>query len=147
MVWDNQGHVSAWSATDSLQTELLDWKGAAWIAYAKLPDTSLLTPGGKGLKKGERVPNDVLPLFRKTFILKGPVKKATAFVCGLGQFELSVNGEKAGDHFLDPVGRALIKRPICAPRYNPSFASREKCIGYSPGQRLFCIRLRSAITN
>ena len=24
------------------------------------------------------------------------------FICGLGQFELSVNGNKIGDHFLDP---------------------------------------------
>ena len=115
MVWDNQGHVSAWSATDSLQTELVDWKGAAWIAYAKLSDTSLLIPGGKRLKKGERVPNDVLPLFRKTFVVKGPVKKATAFVCGLGQFEFSVNGTKAGDHFLDPGWTRFDKEALYVP--------------------------------
>jgi hypothetical protein len=25
------------------------------------------------------------------------------FICGLGQFELSMNGKKIGDHFLDPA--------------------------------------------
>ncbi len=44
-----------------------------------------------------------LPLLRKTFALPDKtVKLAVANVCGLGQFELYVNGAKAGDRFLDP---------------------------------------------
>lgn len=26
-----------------------------------------------------------------------------AYICGLGQFEMFLNGEKVGDHFLDPA--------------------------------------------
>jgi alpha-L-rhamnosidase len=105
MVWDNQGRQSAWSPVATWQMGLLkpaDWKGAAWIAYEALPDTAKLIPGGKKPGKGERVPRDILPLFRKAFTVRGPVKKATAYISGLGQFELSINGEKTGDHFLDP---------------------------------------------
>ena len=29
------------------------------------------------------------------------IKKAVAYICGLGHFDLFVNGEKVGDHFLD----------------------------------------------
>ena len=39
---------------------------------------------------------------RKTIEIKKPLKKATAKVCGLGQFEFHLNGRKVGDHELDP---------------------------------------------
>lgn len=39
---------------------------------------------------------------RKLFRIRKNIKKATASVCGLGQFEFHVNGEKIGDHELDP---------------------------------------------
>lgn len=40
---------------------------------------------------------------RKEFILVKAVKKATAKVCGLGQFNFYINGKKVGDHELDPA--------------------------------------------
>lgn len=39
---------------------------------------------------------------RKVICIRGKIKKATASVCGLGQFVFHVNGEKIGDHELDP---------------------------------------------
>jgi hypothetical protein len=39
---------------------------------------------------------------RKEFILEQPVQKARLYASGLGQFILSVNGRKTGDHVLDP---------------------------------------------
>ena len=49
-----------------------------------------------------RVGSDVMPVFRKEFAVEQkPVKRAMAFVCGLGHFELSVNGAKAGDNVID----------------------------------------------
>jgi hypothetical protein len=39
---------------------------------------------------------------RKEFEVAGAVKKAKAFVSGLGQFIFSMNGKKAGDHVMDP---------------------------------------------
>ncbi|WP_205573297.1 alpha-L-rhamnosidase N-terminal domain-containing protein [Flavisolibacter nicotianae] len=43
-----------------------------------------------------------MPLFRKTISLQKPLEKATVFISGLGHIEMSVNGKKIGDHFLDP---------------------------------------------
>ena len=49
---------------------------------------------------GQGVP---LPIFRKSFVVKdAPVSNAHVVVCGLGHFELSINGTRVGDHFLDP---------------------------------------------
>ena len=42
-------------------------------------------------------------LLRKEFSVNKNVRQATAYICGLGQFELSLNGAKVGDHQLDPA--------------------------------------------
>ncbi len=66
MVWDNQRHVSLWSNVAQWQMGLLnssDWKGAKWIAYASLPDSSRIVPflENRGPKK--------LPPFNDVFTL------------------------------------------------------------------------------
>lgn len=104
-VWNNKKQ-SSWSARNSWQMGLLsvaDWKGAKWIAYEAMPDSLRIVPAehGKGDAKWMNV-KDTLPLFRKTILIPKPVRAATAFICGLGHFELSINGKKVGNHFLDP---------------------------------------------
>ncbi len=103
MIWDNNNKSSAWSDPASFSMGLLspaDWKGAKWIAYEKLPD-SLITPLPTDKKVDKITTNNVLPLLRKDFSVKKKLKRATAFVAGPGHFELSINGKKVGDHFLD----------------------------------------------
>ena len=39
---------------------------------------------------------------RKEFVLEKKIRRATAYVCGLGQYELRLNGGKVGDSVLDP---------------------------------------------
>ncbi len=107
MVWDNKGNSSPYSDISFWQMGLpdkADWQGATWIAFQELPDSSVIVPfaHGNGQKAwGDRP--DVLPQFRKTFEIRKQLKSATVFISGLGQFELSVNGQKTGDHFLDPA--------------------------------------------
>lgn len=106
MVWNNRNTSSAWSHPASWQMGLLnkaDWKNARWIGYEEIQDTAIIAPhvhgGGKKTWGARR---NVLPLLRKSFTVSKPIKKATAFICGLGHFELYINGQKTGDHFLDP---------------------------------------------
>ena len=104
--WDNHGNVSPWSKPARWQMGLVsgaDWKGAQWIGYDALPDSQIVVPAitdpdDKRWTSG----NDVLPLLRREFVLSKPVSSATAFITGLGQFDFHLNGEKVGDHFLDP---------------------------------------------
>jgi len=105
-VWDNKGHASPYSEIASWQMGLLtkaDWKNAQWTAYDVLPDSNKIIPAvhGNGDASWGSGKN-VLPLFRKAFTIHNHVKQATVFISGLGHFELSVNGRKTGDHFLDP---------------------------------------------
>jgi hypothetical protein len=86
-VWDARGAPSAWSAPAAWSMGILaasEWQ-AQWIGWRPRQ--------GSG---------DPLPVFRKQFSLPRPVSRAVASICGLGFFELRVNGAKVGDHVLDP---------------------------------------------
>jgi alpha-L-rhamnosidase len=107
-LWDNNDNPSEWSTSASFITGLFaraDWSDAKWIGYEEIPDSLLLVPGvhGNGNSLGEVAKKrTVIPYFRKEFSLDKKIARALVFVSGLGQYELYVNGEKAGDRFLSP---------------------------------------------
>jgi len=86
-VKNNRGEVAQLQTPASFTTGVLkpnDWH-AKWITM-------------------DRTDKDPLPIFRKSFEMD-PTKKvehAVVHICGLGHFELNLNGEKVGDHFIDP---------------------------------------------
>jgi alpha-L-rhamnosidase len=85
-VWDNQGRLSAWSAPATWSMGLLnpsDWQGQ-WIGAS--------THEQDGYAILLRLP---------TTLAQRPAL-ATAYVCGLGYYELYLNGKRVGDHVLDP---------------------------------------------
>lgn len=104
------GKMSPWSAVARFSTALFspqDWSGAQWIAMEVQPDAQRIVPGHEYNKLkpiGDRkTALNVLPQFRKKIQVHKPVKRAMAYVAGLGQFDFFINGEKVGDHFLDPA--------------------------------------------
>lgn len=148
MVWDNHRQQSSYSGAAYWQMGLLhhkDWAGAKWIAYEVLPDSNMIVPHAhqKGKKEwGAR--DNVLPLFRKNISIKKTIKNATAFICGLGHFEISINGKKTGDHFLDPGWTQYSKHAqYVAFDVKPQLTKGHNTIGvilgngfyYIPGQR------------
>ncbi|MBS1598067.1 MAG: family 78 glycoside hydrolase catalytic domain [Bacteroidetes bacterium] len=46
--------------------------------------------------------DDRMPLFRREFVAKKLVSSARLYICGLGYYEAYLNGNKIGDHVLDP---------------------------------------------
>jgi alpha-L-rhamnosidase len=86
-VWDDKGRPSPWSAPSAFETALLDssrWK-ALWIC-ADASDT---------------VKNRV-PVFGRNFAVKKAVRRARAYVSGLGIFDLRLNGQPVTDNVLEP---------------------------------------------
>jgi alpha-L-rhamnosidase len=84
-VWDKDGKVSPWSEPASWTMGLLekaDWQ-AKWIT-------------------ANRTDKDPLPIFRKSFRLDKPVRRAVIHICGLGHYELRLNGRRVGDYQMDP---------------------------------------------
>ncbi|MGD8777378.1 MAG: family 78 glycoside hydrolase catalytic domain [Ignavibacteria bacterium] len=55
---------------------------------------------------------DPSPLFRKQFGVEKEIKNAGLSVCGLGYYEVFLNGEKIGDHVLDPAWTNFEQRAI-----------------------------------
>ncbi|MEZ5106348.1 MAG: family 78 glycoside hydrolase catalytic domain [Draconibacterium sp.] len=81
------------------------WEKAKWIAYEQLADSIKVVPAvhGTGDKLGNKcVKRSIVPMFRKEFTLNREIKKATINICGLGHYELYLNGDKTGDRFLSP---------------------------------------------
>ncbi|MDR0724968.1 MAG: glycoside hydrolase family 78 protein [Prevotellaceae bacterium] len=108
--WNRKNQPSEWSEIQTFTmglTDAKDWGNAIWIALEKDRKEEYTVPARldfKNIRKtmGERsIGFYKLPQLRKTFTLQKPVKRAVAFVAGLGHFELFLNGEKVGNHFLD----------------------------------------------
>ncbi len=72
---------------------------ATWITA---PDTAVAPPA--------------LPLFRRCFTLDRPIARASIQICGLGHFELRVNGRKIGDDCLEPAWSDYRKTVYCVTR-------------------------------
>lgn len=107
MVWDGIGIASLWSEMSSWQMGLLDkddWKSASWIGFKNLPDTlqTSIAPESEQKMANKAIERDVIPLFRKEFVLKNGISNATLFISGLGQYEAKINGKKIGEGSLTP---------------------------------------------
>ena len=50
----------------------------------------------------ERSDQDPLPIFRRKLKITQPVAQATLHICGLGQYELYLNGQRVGNREMDP---------------------------------------------
>jgi alpha-L-rhamnosidase len=83
-VRDQSGAVSGWSDVAQFTVGLLaasDW-GGQWI--------------GAGATTGP------LPIFRREFSVNQAVSRAVLAICGLGQYEVRVNGSNASDAVMEP---------------------------------------------
>jgi alpha-L-rhamnosidase len=91
MAWDANDQAGEWSEPHFWEMALLDpndWN-AKWVACSNEEHTP--------------PPLEPAPMFRREFSVKQNVKRARAYITGLGYFEMTLNGEKVGDHELDPV--------------------------------------------
>lgn len=101
MIWDEEGNPTDWSDAASWTMGLLDsadWQ-AKWIGQRvdTTPDSTTITSA---------------PYFRKDFVVAKPIKKAMAYVCGLGFYEMYLNGKKIGDQVLAPAVTNYDKRSL-----------------------------------
>ena len=74
------------------------------------------------------------PYFRKDFEVRRNVKHAYAVIAAAGLYELSVNGSRIGDHFLDPMYTHFDKR-VLSVMYDitPNLSEGENVIGVQLG--------------
>ncbi|HNU28524.1 MAG TPA: family 78 glycoside hydrolase catalytic domain, partial [Sedimentisphaerales bacterium] len=97
--WDKDDQPSPFSEVAMWDMGLLkpeDWK-AQWISAPGSDDDKSPKPA---------------PLFRKSFVLTKRPVSARVYICGLGYHELRLNGEKVGDHVLDPAFTRYDRRAL-----------------------------------
>jgi alpha-L-rhamnosidase len=90
-VWDKDRKVSDYSQPSWWEMGLLeknDWQGR-WVSAPPPKDAEIKV--------------EPSPFFRKVFMVTKPIRKVQAYICGLGYYELYLNGKKVGDHVLDPA--------------------------------------------
>ena len=114
-VWDQAGKVSSWSTPAEFRvapdaTFLKgDWIGAVDYDKAALPAgrNYSYVEWKKPEVKEKWAKVDSLAyrsiLLRKDFEVPRKVADATVYVCGLGHYELSINGQKVGDGEFTPL--------------------------------------------
>ncbi|MGZ3872712.1 MAG: family 78 glycoside hydrolase catalytic domain [Mucilaginibacter sp.] len=95
IVWDKDGEPAS-TAVASFETGLMDkinWKGT-WISDDK----------DMNVKPA--------PYFRHAFDLAKRIKSARAYIATAGLYELYINGEKIGNHRLDPMYTRFDRRTL-----------------------------------
>lgn len=115
MVWNEEGEPSSWSSKEtfrmapSLSTLNADWIGAITRRDARLPmgrryhSTVMKRPENR-IPWQQVDPTSGRSIYlRQTFESEMPVREAVAYVCGLGHYEFSLNGEKVGDSEFAPL--------------------------------------------
>jgi Alpha-L-rhamnosidase N-terminal domain./Bacterial alpha-L-rhamnosidase. len=113
-VWDETDTPSGWSREAKFRMAPEGFPGAKWIGAitrkdARLPEGRKFH--GSELKKPEAkaawAAVDTLAkksiCLRKSFRTDKKIAEATAYVCGLGFYELSLNGKKVGDSEFAPL--------------------------------------------
>ena len=118
--WDKDNKQSDWSAVKTFITGFLspsDWS-ASWI------------------KSGSNITSEPYML-RKQFSINKTISYASANICGVGQFELHLNGLKVGDHELDPGWTEYSKsQQYVTFDLTSLLQNREKCDRCMAGRRI-----------
>ena len=92
-IWDSKNEESEFSKVSKFDIGLFnstDWKGE-WLTTPQPFDSKV-------------------PVFRKELKINKTIKRARAYISGLGYYELSINGDKIGDNVLDPAWSDYSKR-------------------------------------
>ena len=95
-VWNQQGKPLPASPVASFETGMMDthnWRGS-WIS------------------DGDDINKKPAPYFRKVFTAGKTIKSARAYVAAAGLYELYLNGNKIGNHRLDPMYTRFDRRTL-----------------------------------
>lgn len=107
-IWDQKDRPTQWSGVSEWSTGFLSpeaWR-ARWISavYSDVNPERNTYLKSWGDKSDDYVERDTAAVYmRRGFDVGKRVKRATAYVCGLGYYELYINGRRVGDRVLDPV--------------------------------------------
>ena len=118
--WDEQDHVSNWSEIQTIEYGLLtnnDWQ-AQWIGH---PDTAMPSDDTMEIPSQETLATP--QYLRKSFEVKGAIKKARLYITAKGLFKPYINGDEVS------------KVDVMTPGWTP-YAKRIESLSYDLTDRL-----------
>src|SRR5579871_299530 len=134
--WDAGGTASAWSSPAMFEMGMLhtsDWK-ARWIGWRP----SQRTPTTSGANLAAPMPS---PLLKKEFAVAKPVREAKLYVCGLGLYDLRINGQRMDDTVLNPAHTQYDKRVLYTAHDVTHLIHRgANCVGVELGRGFYSVR-------
>ncbi|MGV3767441.1 MAG: glycoside hydrolase family 78 protein [Chitinophagaceae bacterium] len=125
----NTGKIASAQTLVTYQGKKLDpftryfWKVEVWTHSGKSPVSSPIAYFETGMMEGknwqgawisdgEDMHFKPAPYFRKSFQRSKKIRSARVYIAAAGLFELSLNGEKTGNHRLDPMYTRFDKRNL-----------------------------------
>ena len=90
-------------------------------------------------KPGKALTSRNSPMLRNVFTVAKPVKSAQVSICGLGYYEMFLNGAKVGDHVLDPAWTSYHK--------NALYVTYDISKNLKPGRNALGVQLANGMYN
>ena len=139
-VWDKNDEPSSWSHAAFFETGLLapsGWQGK-WIGW-----NQELGADGEAVKKNPSQPRAgfPVPLLRREFEVTRRIASARMYICGLGLYNLRINGRPVNDSVLNPAQTQYGKTDLYA-TYDVSKLIKKgaNCVGVELGRGFFDIQ-------
>jgi len=110
-IWDENGKATQWSEIQEFEMGLIskkNWGASKWITLNKDTRTSPYQfrdykTGRMKNQPAKKVNGFAASYFRNELEIDKKIANAQVYICGLGYYELFLNGKKVGDHVLDPA--------------------------------------------
>jgi len=102
---------SSWQSTDRRNRPVAEWRPSQVIGAHGIKPWGKIT-GASKVKSGGGLTSRNSPMLRKAFDVSKPVRTAQVSICGLGYYEMFLNGAKVGDHVLDPAWTSYHKNAL-----------------------------------
>lgn len=145
--------VSSSTIFDQSLNSKMNWNQAKWIGYTKdnrlekwserdfvrnqpPMDINTWQPTEKELKVVQRKAHPSI-LLRKSFSINKEIVSAEVAICGLGLYELYLNGSKVGDRVLDPAQTSYDKRAFFVRHNVTKFLKEKNSLGIMLGNGFY----------
>jgi len=149
-IWDEHEQASPWSKPASWTMGVLndaDWR-AGWIsakeAVAESQPFAGIHIAGHALPPPyATAPSPAFPtmLLRRGFVVKPRLQRAIVHLCGLGQYELTINGQQVSENLLAP-GWTKYDKTVLYDTYDvtPLLRAGPNALGVLLGNGMFNVR-------
>jgi alpha-L-rhamnosidase len=128
---------ASWQSSEKIDSPL--WQPAKVLGAHGMEPWGKITGAGNGPPSITGLNSRNSPMLRRSFRLSKAVRQAQLSICGLGYYELFLNGAKVGDHVLDPAWTSYHK--------NALYVTYDITTALKPGANALGVQLANGVYN